>query len=226
MKHTPNLTKTDWVQGMVIAACSLLLLPQLLSFLLAGRINDAQLNLLTYFASAGLIVFFWSHFLRQNLRIALYLPLRTIYISCLGYLGNTAITTLINTIMVMVFQDFTNLNDATVTAMLLEDTRLIVVTVVILAPIVEECFYRGLLFRGIYDRNPAIAWVCSVGLFAASHVVGYLGIYTPLELLLSFVQYLTPGIILCITYQRTGTIMGPMLTHALINAMAIYATLR
>ena len=226
MKHTPNLTKTDWVRGMVIAALTLLVLPELLFFLLAGSINDAQLNFLTYFSSAGLIVFFWSRFLRQNLRIALYLPFRTIYISCLGYLGNMAITTLINTIIVMVFQDFTNLNDATVTSMLLEDTRLIAVTVVILAPIVEECFYRGLLFRGIYDRNPAIAWVCSVGLFAASHVVGYLGIYSPLELLLSFVQYLTPGIILCITYRRTGTIIGPMLTHALINAMAIYATLR
>ena len=136
------------------------------------------------------------------------------------------ITAMVNMAMMMFFQDFVNLNDQNVNTMLLENPRIIIMTVVILAPIVEESFYRGMLFRGLYDRNPAVAWICSVGLFAASHVVGYLGAYSPLELLLSFVQYLTPGIVLCITYRRSGTIIAPMLTHALINAMAVYAILR
>ena len=211
---------------MFLMAISLLVLPELLMFLLAGRVQDIQLNFVVYFVSAGLMVFFWPRFLKQNLHIALHLPLRTIYLAGLGYLGNMALTALINTTIVVVFQDFINLNDQNVNQMLLENPRLIIMTVVILAPIVEECFYRGLLFRGLYDRSPVAAWIISVGMFAASHVVGYLGHYSPLALLLSFVQYLTPGIILCVTYQRTGTIIGPMLTHALINAMAVYAILR
>ena len=226
MKFTPNLTKNQWKYGMIVMILCLLALPNVLTLFCYGTLNAAQINFTTYFITAAASVYVLRSFLKRNLLPVLARPIFTVYYACLGYLAQLAMGSLLAVGIYAIAADFINLNDETVGAMLQGDPRLIIFTVVVLAPIVEECLYRGLLFRGIYDRSPILAWSLSVGLFAASHVVGYLGLYSPLALAISFVQYLPAGIVLCITYQKTGTIMGPMLTHAIINFMAVYATTR
>ena len=169
---------------------------------------------------------FLRGFLKRNLAVALSRPILTVYYACLGYLATMAMNMLMAMLTVSFSDSFVNLNDQAVSTMLQSDTRLIFILVVVLAPIVEECLYRGLLFRGIYDRSAVLAWVISIGAFAASHVVSFIGIYSPVEILLSLVQYLPPSIALALTYQKTGTIIAPMVTHAIINLMAVYATMR
>ena len=226
MKFTPNLTKSEWKNGMIAMAVCLLILPNLLSFFLYGQLNVAQINFVSYFVTAAAAVYLLRSFLKRNLLTALERPIFTVYYACLGYLAQMVLGGLVAYGIYAIAADFVNLNDETVNAMLLGDPRLIITTVVVLAPIVEECLYRGLLFRGIYDRSPAAAWLLSVGLFSATHVVGYLGLYSPLEVAISFVQYLPAGIVLALTYRQTGTILGPMLTHSIINFMAVYAAMR
>ena len=226
MNFTPNLTKNEWKYGMIDMCIGMLILPDLLYLALYGRVNAAQVNFLSYFATAAVAVYLLRRFLKHNLAVALAHPFWLSYRACCGYLAQMALSALVSIGIYAIAPSFANLNDANVNTMMQGDPRLMVMTVTILAPIVEECFYRGLLFRGIYPRSPVAAWILSVGLFAMVHVVGYLGTYSPLGLVLSFVQYLPAGLVLCITYQRTGTIMGPILTHSLINLMAVYATLR
>ena len=224
MKFTPNLTKTEWKNGLIAMTVAMFLLPGLIAYI--PGLSGARLNFAAHFISAGTAVYCLRRFLGKNITAALDRPFATLYLAVLGYLAHLAMSSVLAFGIYAIAADFINLNDETVGAMLQGDPRLIIFTVVLLAPIVEECLYRGLLFRGIYDRSPILAWSLSVGLFAASHVVGYLGLYSPLALAISFVQYLPAGIVLCITYQKTGTIMGPMLTHAIINFMAVYATTR
>ena len=226
MKETPAFYRQEWKNGMIVMILSMFFLPILVKNLAGDLLTAAQMNFLVYFITAAASVYVLRAFLLENLTEARERGVRTVYYAAIGYLGVMALNTLTAVVTEIVAAGYINRNDQVVSAMARSEIQIVGVMVVVLAPIVEECLYRGLLFRGVYDRSPAAAWVLSVSLFSVSHIVSFLGVYTPLELLVSFIQYLPAGIVLCITYQRTGTIIGPMLTHAIINLMALYATMR
>ena len=88
---------------------------------------------------------------------------------------------------------------------------LLAVTLILLAPICEEIFFRGFLYpalRNRMSRQPAM--ILNGVLFAAAHfeIVGFL----PRFLL---------GWGLCYVYERNRTLGGPMTAHALYNALVL-----
>ncbi len=91
---------------------------------------------------------------------------------------------------------------------------------VILVPPVEECLYRGLIFRKLADKSLWVAYAVSILAFAMLHIVGYLGRYTLLEVLLAMLQYLPGGLCLAWCYTKADSIYAPILVHAAINALA------
>lgn len=81
-------------------------------------------------------------------------------------------------------------------------------SVVIVAPIVEEFVFRGLLYTGIRrGTNPIIAIVVSAGLFGLVHGVWSAIVVTALL-----------GALLAIVYERTRSLVAPTIMHALFNA--------
>ena len=224
MKFTPNLTKTEWKNGLIAMTVAMLLLPGLLAYL--PGLSGAMLNFTAYFISVGTAIYFLRRFLGKNMGVALIHPFTTLYLAVLGYLANLAFAQIVDFIAWMLLPDYVNLNTQAVQAQLAAELPLMVITTVVLAPIAEECFFRGLLFRGIYDRSPLWAWVLSVGLFALGHVAGYIGMYTLPEMLVSLLVYIPSGIILNVTYRRSGSIISPIIAHAIINLMAAMAAAR
>lgn len=224
MKFTPNLTKTEWKNGLIAMTVAMLLLPGLLAFI--PGLSGAMLNFTAYFISVGTAIYFLRRFLGKNMGVALIHPFTTLYLAVLGYLANLAFAQIVDFIAWMLLPDYVNLNTQAVQAQLAAELPLMVITTVVLAPIAEECFFRGLLFRGIYDRSPLWAWVLSVGLFALGHVAGYIGMYTLPEMLVSLLVYIPAGIILNVTYRRSGSIISPIIAHAIINLMAAMAAAR
>ena len=224
MKFTPNLTRSELRGGFAVFALWMFLLPGLLVLVMPDA-SDALLNFTSYFFTAGAAVYILRRFLLRNLAVAVALPFRCLYIGCVGYLAHLALSELASIVVFLIDPGFLNLNDANVTVLLGADFGLMALVALVLAPITEECFFRGLLFRGLYDRSPVLAWILSVSLFAAMHIIGYMGAYTPLEMLLAFLQYLPAGVALCIAYQRGGTIFCPILTHAIVNAMALWSVI-
>ena len=220
MKYTPNLTRSELKTGFIAMAVCLLVLPTVLGLLLPDA-SAARLTFITHFISAGVIVYILRRFLLRNLEIALAHPIYTIYYAALGYMAHTVLTEIVMFISYFICPDLLNLNNQNVAAQLGQEFGLMAVTVIVLAPIGEECFFRGLLLRGLYDRRPVLAWGLSAGLFAAIHVLGYLGSYSPLELLLSFLQYLPAGFALGFAYRRGGSVVCPILAHMIVNAMAL-----
>ena len=225
MKFTPNLTRSEQKTGLIVMTLCLFLLPLVLAVTLP-QLSAARLNFTSYFICAAAAVYVLRGFLLRNLKTALSRPFLTFYYGCLGYVAQLVLGQLAAVAVYLLAPGFVNLNDTNITTQLHTEFGLLVIVAVVLAPIAEECFFRGLLFRGVYDRSPALAWVLSVGLFAAGHVAGYIGVYTPLELLLAFIQYLPGGIALCIAYQRGGSIFSPILAHSIINLMAVYTVTR
>jgi uncharacterized protein len=93
-------------------------------------------------------------------------------------------------------------------------TRVIMaVTAVIVAPLVEETVFRGFVY-GVVKRftDPIFAAIASSALFALAHF--HLGSAVPLFVLaLGFVG----------AYERTGSLLVPMLMHALFNGISLVA---
>ena len=84
-------------------------------------------------------------------------------------------------------------------------------------PIAEECFYRGLIFRNLYDKSPFLAYALSMILFSLAHVLAYVGMEDFGTLALCFIQYLPPAFALAWCYRRSGSIFAPILIHMVVN---------
>ena len=218
MKYSPTLSKQELKNGFIYLAVSLLVIPSLLSFL---PLSAGKLNFIYYLVNFAAAVFFFHRFLWNSLQVALDRPFPTLYYSALGYLGHTALGEILMVLILMVFPAFANVNDQGIQAMLEADFYLMTIGTVFLVPVAEECFYRGLIFRGLYDRSPVIAYLASMLAFAFIHVMGYIGSFEPLQLLLCFIQYLPAGYCLCFAYRYGGSIISPIIVHIIVNFVAI-----
>ena len=217
-----TLTSNEKRTGCAYLAISLFLLPGLISLL---PLNAAGQNLVYYLLNFTAVVGIFRKFLRMNLLVALDRVFPVIWYGILGYLGYQTLGELLNILIYTLSPGFVNFNDVTVALMIRENPAL-ALCVILLVPVAEETLYRGLLFRGLYGKNAVFAYLASMVFFAAIHVAGYIGTFSPLHLLLSFLQYLPAGYCLCFAYRHSGTILCPILIHMAINAMAVYAFVR
>ena len=120
---------------------------------------------------------------------------------------------------------FINRNDASISGLRHGNFYLTMLGTVLLAPAAEECAYRGLVFRNLYPISKVAAYLVSMAAFSAVHIVSFLGLYSPLQLVLAFLQYLPAGLWLAWCYTKSGSIYGPIAMHMLINAYS-YGLLR
>jgi len=95
---------------------------------------------------------------------------------------------------------------------------LAVIAAVVLAPLAEELLFRGLLHRALRRRLALVpATALSSILFALVH----------LDVLLSqplaIVGLVLVGVILALAYERTGSLVIPVVIHAVHNAVTIVA---
>ena len=87
------------------------------------------------------------------------------------------------------------------------------ILIVLLAPLAEEVFFRGLFFGGLRARLPFFAAALITGaFFGAIHLVG--GNWAVA------VQLAVLGFALCFLYERTGSLWAPMTVHTINNALA------
>jgi membrane protease YdiL (CAAX protease family) len=81
---------------------------------------------------------------------------------------------------------------------------------VVAAPLFEEFIFRGLIFRGLLRtwRFPTAA-LASAAIFAIVH--------PPVSVVPVFVL----GLFTALSYERTGLLLAPILTHAVYNAIVV-----
>lgn len=227
MKLSISMTRRERLLGGSYLLVSLFALPSLLSWvntLLPTPLSAGNLNLiffaLNFLCAAGIFYRFLIASVRHTAG-RLWYCLRFAAISLLLYF---AATELISRGILWLRPDFFNVNDANITSMLYEYPGLWVLATVLLVPITEELFYRGLLFQSLHEKNRLAAYGVSTALFAAIHILGYIGQYDWVTLLLCFVQYLPAGICLAWAYEKSDTIVAPILMHITINQIGVSAT--
>lgn len=86
-----------------------------------------------------------------------------------------------------------------------------ILAVVILAPIAEELFFRGVVFNAfLREHGPRMGYVGSAAMFAVIHLS--IAALLPIFLL---------GLALAWVYDRTGNLLAPIVMHAVVNGISV-----
>ena len=97
-------------------------------------------------------------------------------------------------------------------------TALTIVYAIVIAPIGEELFFRGVLFRSLRDRHGF--WVGAMGSAVGFALIHYIPGSAVDAALLMIVMFFT-GLALCFLYERRGTIVAPLAAHMMFNVIGI-----
>ena len=95
------------------------------------------------------------------------------------------------------------------------DPLLAVATIVILAPIAEELFFRGVVFNALFrEGGRRWAYLGSSALFAVIHVS-----------LVALVPIFVLGLALAWVYDKTGNLLAPIAMHTVVNGASVLISL-
>jgi len=89
---------------------------------------------------------------------------------------------------------------------------------IVIAPIHEELFFRGVLFRGVRDRHGLVPGLVATGVgFALIHYID--GPWQDTLLLMGVMLF--NGVALGWWYERRGTIVAPIVAHMVFNVIGL-----
>ena len=221
-----HLTDKEQIWAIIYLLFSLFLLPELLQWMngyLPLKLSSMWLNFLFFTLNFLFVFWIFAGFFKRNLIYAgqnmLDFLIAVLLCSAFYWLSSWGLSQLLH----QFFPDYLNLNDGSIGSMVQENFVLMFLGTVVFVPVAEEALHRGLIFGSLYPKSHGAAYVLSIVIFAAVHIVGYVGVYSTLHLALAFVQYVPAGLALAWAYRRSGSIFAPMLMHAVINAVGIFA---
>lgn len=139
----------------------------------------------------------------------------------LGFASYLLLTILPDILFSLLPGDLTIPNDDTVTSIAENNYYVMFAGAVLLAPLTEEALIRGLVFGSIRRKNRAAAYAVTAVLFAAIHMLDYLGDMNALSVFYNLMVYGFPSLALCLCYEYSGTIWAPIVLHAIINAIGM-----
>ena len=219
-----SLSSQETLSGFVYLAFQLIFLPSVLYWFngqFSLSLSEAELNFVFYFVNFLAMLLVFHDYLGRSFAQAVRHPIELCQAVILGFVAYYACFSVTDWLVGLLVPGFSNYNDASIAAMSSGDYFLMFVGTVILVPPYEECIFRGLIFRNLYGKSHWIAYVVSILAFAVIHILGYLGQYSPLELVMAFLQYLPAGLCLAWSYTKADTIFAPILIHAAINYVTI-----
>lgn len=226
VKHFAGaVNRRESIAGGIWLILSLLFLPSLLqlsNIQLQKPLSAPELNFVYFLVNFMAMLWIFHDFLGQSAAQAVRHPAYLCQAVILGAVAYFACAQALEWAVGYVFPGFQNANDASIAALRRGNFFLTVIGTVVLVPPFEECMYRGLIFRGLYGKSPAAAYIVSIVVFALVHVIGYIGSYSVPELCIAILQYLPAGLCLAWAYTKADTIFAPILIHAIINAIGIY----
>ena len=216
---------SELTAGAIYFVFQLALLPRFLQWLnpqLGQPLSEAELNFVFYFFNFIAVLLIFPGFLGRSAGEVRQHPAYFCQAVVLGLAAYYACTWAVDWAASRLVPSFTNYNDASILALGRGSRLLTLIGVVVLVPPVEECLYRGLIFRNLYGKSRWAAYLVSILAFALIHILGYVGLYSPLELLMAVLQYLPAGLCLAWAYTKADTIFAPIVIHAAINFISIH----
>ena len=219
---TLTLTKKEIRWGWFFLAAQLLVVAFAVALICAllGITSMAAITAATFYVNAALALVIFRPLLVQSLGNCRGKWKQTLLIVLRGFGMYWVINYILTLLILLIDPEFSNVNDASVGSMLREMPLLMGLAVVVAAPLAEECLFRGWMFTGLARKSLPLAYLVTIGVFSAVHILGYIGIYPPRTLLLCLLQYLGPSLILCRVCRKSDSLCAPLLLHMMINVLA------
>ena len=208
------------VIGILYIPFHVLLLPVILALItgVAGwNPDNATLNLILYAFGALFLLLSMNRFWRGTIRDLAGAPVRALQAVILGIVMYYAISIVIGIIMMLLAGELINPNTAAVNDIMALNPDMTFVIMVLLAPIAEETMFRGALFGTIRQKSRILAYIVSILLFAVYHLWGFALFDGGINVWVYALQYLPAGIALAWCYEWSGSLVVPVVLHALIN---------
>lgn len=219
-----TMTRAEQAIGWAWLVIQLFFLPTIISLinmLLHLGLSVTMLNVVLFTIDFIAVVVIFRRYLQGQLRS---IRLSTLFVWVpVGFLLYWLMSIGVTYIAAILQPAHINANNVAIHTLLQERPLLMTVGTVIFAPITEEILFRGLLFGQLYKKKPILGYTVSVLVFAAVHVVSYIGMQSPLSLLISLLQYIPAGVVLGFIYVKAQTLAAPILIHAILNLLATVA---
>lgn len=225
------LSKRGVIIGLILLPVYLVGLSFVLSFAVVFLetkfgivISDLYFNLIYYIIMMVIVLAVFGKYLWASFKRALTQKPRYVWIAALylGLLGTYAFNMVAQVVIGVCTNDLTSVNEDSATAYAEQSPLLMIFMACICAPIIEEVFFRGVLFRPMAGKKCAwIAYLVSGLLFAAIHVVPATIANGDLMELIYLVSYLPMGIIFAVCCHKTKNIFGSILLHFANNLIAV-----
>ena len=221
-----TLTRTESILGLIYLVFQIFVLPfviELVTMLLGFPLSESELNFLFFAINFLCVTVIFRRYLIACGKISLSKPFACLRAALFGMLAYWVMSYALAFAIIFLYPDFYNVNDSSIAAMAQENFPLISLGTVILVPITEEILYRGLIFSQIYNKNRFLAYLVSTLAFSALHVIGYIGKFEPMHLLICLLQYVPASLCLAWAYRKADSIWAPILMHMTINQIAMLA---
>ena len=221
---SPCPSGQETAAGLCYLVFQMLFLPSVLFWIndrLPVPIQDAELNFLFYLVNFIAILLIFHNFLERSLSQLFHHPIDALQAAVLGFVAYYVCFHAMDWLISLLLPGYTNYNDESIAALSRGNYFLMLIGTVVLVPPVEECLYRGLIFRNLYKTSPWAGYCFSILAFSCLHILGYIGSYSAMELLIAFLQYVPAGAWLAWSYIKGDTIFVPIVIHAAVNFITI-----
>ncbi|MEG0276464.1 MAG: type II CAAX endopeptidase family protein [Coprobacillus sp.] len=195
----------------------------IITFSIQMDINSANayLNLMTDFVLLIIVWFIMKDFLKEQFKDFSKNMKDNLIYGCLVGVGLIYAGSFIGGILTMLFGGTdSSQNQAMIEVITKTSPVVMVITTVLLAPILEEFVFRGILFGWAYEINPKFAHIISAFVFAMLHIILALLSGNIAEWVQIF-SYFLMSIVLSYLYEKTNNIAVPILTHMINNLITM-----
>ncbi|MCL2368478.1 MAG: CPBP family intramembrane metalloprotease [Oscillospiraceae bacterium] len=217
-------SKKELILGLIYLPLHMFVIGELLIFgltLVDIPLTLAQLNLVYMLLGTLYLMVAMSRYMKAS-----FAPFRAFGISHLwalplGWALRIALTLPISIALVIFAPELANPNQDAVEYIVGQSFLASFLLAVILAPIVEEILFRGLIFAPLRKKNRFLAYAVSSIAFGFLHIaVSLLWGFTP-ELFLVMLLYVPAGLVLAWVYEKSGNIWTAILLHGFMNLVSI-----
>lgn len=225
-----TLSKTEFRWGIVYLIVHVLVLPWLLGMIgglliVSGiEISNVSINAVYLLIGFTVLLIIFRRYLMENFEHFIFNPAKSLVIIVIGIIVYFIANVIFDIVITIIAGgDLSSPNNDAVTSMVKSALYPSIALTVLLAPVVEEILYRGVLFSGIGAKSKFWGYLLSTVLFAFSHVYQAMIYSFDPMLFLTMALYLPSGLVLANIYERSGTIWCPIIVHMAINFTVVLA---
>ncbi len=217
------LKKSEFWGAMILLAVHAVLLPvlvEIVSRLKPDLMSAVQYNALYYCISITLTAVLLGRFLRRGFDSLLDNFGGCVKAFLFGWLIFFALAMLSGYAMSLSGVTEASPNDQMLDMLINEDRGIILALSLFVAPVVEECIFRGGIFCGLYRKNRILAYTASILLFAVYHIWQYVAATGDFSYLIYILSYIPASFVLCWVYEKSGSIWTSIFFHICNNLFA------